>query len=219
MLATAYWETSHIEFGDITSKNRKGKLVTRTQGHWVNMKPAEETGHGAGRDYFLPVKVKLLDSGDALITEQDGDQFLVHANGKISPTTKKAKLGSQADGVARKVYQENDGTELTYFGRGYVQLTWWSNYAQAGIDLGKGLEFLLNPNNVMDPGTAYDIMSISMRMGNGFANKHKFSDYFFGSCCDYLAARSMVNPGDCSAKIAEIARLFETVLYDARELR
>lgn len=54
MLATAYWETSHVESVAVTGKDKKGRTVTRHKKHWSNMKPVEETGHGAGRPYHLP---------------------------------------------------------------------------------------------------------------------------------------------------------------------
>jgi len=52
------------------------------------------------------------------------------------------------------------------FGRGYVHLTWWYNYATAGVLPDKGLTLVTDPEN---------------------------------------------------AKVANIARLFEDVLWDARK--
>lgn len=217
MLATAYWETSHVESVAVTSKDKKGRTMTRQKKHWANMKPVEETGHGAGRQYHLPVKVKLLDSGDVLVTEQDGDQFTVQPNGKFSKKVKGAAMGSSASAAATQAYLENDGSEHAYFGRGYVQLTWWSNYAMAGANMDRGLEFLLDPDQVMDPENAYAIMSFSMRTGKGFANGHKLSSYFAGAHTNYIGARAMVNGSDCNVQIARIAQLFETVLYEGRQ--
>ncbi len=57
MLATAYWETSHIEKRDTTVKDKKGKLVTRKVSHWINMKPP--TRWATARNANLPVKVQV----------------------------------------------------------------------------------------------------------------------------------------------------------------
>jgi hypothetical protein len=46
---------------------------------------------------------------------------------------------------AVEVYEKDDGAENAYFGRGYVQLTWWSNYAKAGAALGRGLDLQPSP--------------------------------------------------------------------------
>jgi hypothetical protein len=53
----------------------------------------------------------------------------------------------------------------------------------------------------------------------GFANNHKFHDYFSGNQRGYEGARAMVNALDTESivKVANIARLFEDVLWDARK--
>lgn len=49
------------------------------------MAPVDEVGHGNGRRYHEPVKIKLLPDGTARVTEHDGDQFLVKRNGTFKP--------------------------------------------------------------------------------------------------------------------------------------
>jgi hypothetical protein len=218
MLATAYWETSHIEKVDVTQKDKKGKLVTRHVNHWINMKPTEEMGKGAGRDYYLPVKVQMLPTGDALVTEQDGDQFNVKATGTHTAVGRGMTMGADAAAKATAGYAAAAGTEHAYFGRGYVQLTWWANYAKAGANLGVGLDLLKDPDKVMEPATAYALMSYGMRTGKGFANGHKFADYFAGTDRNYTAARHMVNGHDHAAEIALLAGKFEDLLYECRDI-
>lgn len=217
LLATAYWETSHIEVVATTVKDKKGKEVVKKRKHWVNMGPVEETGHGAGRKYHLPVKVESSGAG-ARVTEQDGDQFDVAADGTYKSSKKGMAMGSAADGKASQAYKDAKGAELAYYGRGYVQLTWWANYASAGANLGRGLELLLEPEKVLEPGTAYALMSYGMRTGKGFANGHKLADYFSGTNRDYTGARRMVNGTDHAADIAAIAEKFEDLLWEARAL-
>ena len=218
MLATAYWETSHIEKQDVTTTNKKGKVITRKVSHWINMKPTDEMGHGAGRDYFLPVKVQMQPNGEALVTEQDGDQFTVKANGSNTPASRGMTMGSDAAEKSTRAYKDAAGTELAYFGRGYVQLTWWANYAKAGANLNMGLDLLKDPEKVIEPATAYALMSHGMRTGQGFANGHKLADYLCGTTRDYVGARHMVNGRDHAAEIAVLAEKFEDLLYECRDL-
>jgi predicted chitinase len=125
-------------------------------------------------------------------------------------------MGAAATQKAVKTYADDDGTELSYFGRGYVQLTWWSNYARASAQLGLGLQLLLDPAQVLQPAIAYQLMAHGMRTGEGFANGRKFSNYFNGAKTDYVKARAMVNGSDHAADIAAIARQFEIILLAAK---
>ncbi len=217
MMATAYWETSHIETVKVTKTDKKGKIITRKKRHWVNMKPIEETGRGEGKRYFLPVKVAELTNGDVFITEQDGEKFIIKPNGTFKKVTRGAEMGVAINTKKEhQDYQNAKGMPLAYFGRGYVQLTWWVNYAKVGCHLGLGFDLLLNPDLALQPELAFVIMSSCMLTGKAFANGKKFSDYFTDDKSDYKGARAMVNGTDHAADIAKIAQLFEEVLYEAR---
>ena len=125
-------------------------------------------------------------------------------------------MGSPSGAVASKTYEQADGVENAYFGRGYVQLTWWSNYLRAGLALNLGLKLLLDPDLVEDPDVAYQIMSYGMRTGKIFANGYSFSDFFAGGSRDYKGARKMVNGSDHDSDIAALAMAIEAILLDAR---
>lgn len=224
MLATVFWETTCLTSERVPVRDKKGNQkrdkhnqpMFKTIRHWsMTMSPVEEVGHGKGRRYNLPVKVKRLPDGTARVTEQDGDQFTVDLKGHIKPVHKGAKVGAAATTVATKTYIDDDGEEHAYFGRGYVQLTWWSNYAAAGVSLGRGLDLLFDPDLVLEPEIAYAIMSDGMVNGHGFANKRSFSRYFIGARSDYEGARAMVNGVDHRDDIAGIARRFEKVLMQS----
>ena len=225
MLATVNWETTYPKSVLIPVlnkkgqplKDKKGNPVMRTQKRWATtMAPVDEVGHGAGRDYYLPVKVKRLPNSGARVTEQDGDQFTVTTNGRFAAVNKGAKLGSSAAAKSTSTYDSDDGDEQSYFGRGYVQLTWWSNYARAGAAIGHGLDLLFDPELVKDPQIAYTIMSHGMRTGEGFANGKRFANYFYGTHADYVHARAMVNGADHRNEIAQLARSFEGILLKAK---
>ncbi len=213
LLATVLIETTSpkTEIHQVHGKILKSKA-------WViTMKPVTEFGRGAGRNYFLPVKVEKLSTGNVLVTEFDGDQFEIDSlSGKAVAKTPKATLGAVCNIKPNSSYVNNKGTENRYYGRGYTQLTWWSNYARASVALGMGLQLLLKPDLVLKPEIAYRLMSHGMRTGEGFANGHRFSDYFHGDITDYVNARRMVNGLNRAHEIAEIAKKFEKILIDSK---
>lgn len=225
MLATTMWETTILTTVEQNATDRKGKVLLDKKGLPVRVKrkrwehsmaPVDEVGHGKGRRYHEPVKVKLLPDGQVRVTEHDGDQFLVKRNGAFKAVGKNASMGARDGAAAAKAYEEDDGIEQVYFGRGYVQLTWWSNYAAAGVAIGRGFDLLLDPDLVKDPAIAYEIMSVGMRTGKIFANGHSFDDYFTDDTSNYKDARRMVNGRDHAQDIADIAIKFEKVLAAAR---
>jgi hypothetical protein len=227
MLATAYHETAVLKEQrlPVVRKgkpvvDKKGEPITLTQRRWaITMAPVNEVGRGKDRKYFLPVKVRALPEGGAIVTEQDGDQFKVKANGKFVTVTAGAEQGVAANTKAAAAYTAEVGTAQHYFGRGYVQLTWWSNYARTGAVIGKGLGLLLDPDLVLEPKTAYQIMAEGMLNGSGFANGRRFSNYFHGAHTDYLGARAMVNGVDQRERIAKLAKQFETVLMTCKDVQ
>ncbi|MDB4980114.1 MAG: glycoside hydrolase family 19 [Myxococcales bacterium] len=221
ILGTMFVETSHT----IRLKEQLGARVRphkpRTVKAWRNFSPVEEVGHGSGRPYFRPVKVKRLQTGDAQVTEWDGDQWTVPAGGgRPVPRSEGAARGSGIlVGPPAANFTHDDGVENQYFGRGYVQLTWWDNYVSAGVAVGRGLAFLYEPDLMIRPDLAYEIMALGMVTGKTFANGRRLSQYFSGGHSDYVRARDIVNPGaplSNKKEVGEIAQLFEKVLLDAR---
>lgn len=225
MLATVFWETTSLqrEQVPVLKKNgrplldRQGKQVMRTRRRWcITMAPVEEIGHGAGRAYYRPVKVTKLPDGSARVIEQDGDTFEITGTGRARPVTRHASMGAPATGPVAAAYDADGGMELSYFGRGYVQLTWWANYARAGAAIGLGLALLFDPDLAKRPDVAYRVMSHGMRTGEGFANGNRLADFFHGASTDYPGARTMVNGTDRKEEIAEIARKFEKLLLETK---
>jgi hypothetical protein len=220
---------------------KTGKQATSVSRPWLmQMRPVDEVGKGHNREYFETVKVKKLADGRVRVTEQDGDQFIMSYSGtrqKVvssvmtsgSPHIKYKNqwnqqkndgggfMGTKPGGATHATFDADDGMAIAYFGRGYVQLTWWENYASAGYRLGRGFDFVFDPELVKQPQIAYQIMSEGMRLGVGFANGKKFSDYFSGQNRDYFNARRMVNIVDHAADIAKVAEKFEAVLFAAKK--
>jgi putative chitinase len=85
-----------------------------------------------------------------------------------------------------------------YYGRGYVQLTWLSNYRAAGRKL--GLDLVGNPALALEPGPAAQILVRGMVEG-WFTGK-KLSAYFTPMAADPTNARRIINGTDKAALIA-----------------
>jgi hypothetical protein len=169
MLATTFIESSSTVKVKRKSKNKKGHVVVRTAKVWMNFGPVEEKGHGRGLSYGAPVKIAILPNGSVRVTEYDGDQWLVPASGgKARPLSELPQRGVDPHGKASPTYVRDDGEEKYYYGRGFVQLTWWNNYVDTGLMVGCGLDLLLDPDVVDEPETAYKIISTGMRTGQGF---------------------------------------------------
>jgi hypothetical protein len=113
------------------------------------------------------------------------------------------------------ILADADGTQFTntYYGRGFVQLTWKFNYDKVGRALGLGNGLLLHPEHALEPTTAYKIMSFGMRQG--FFTAKKFSDYIHEQACDYFQARRIINGLDQAEKIQGYAQKLEAVLKDS----
>jgi len=99
-------------------------------------------------------------------------------------------------GHGRKYGLPDPQTGQTYYGRGYVQLTWRDNYAAMGKVF--GLPFVHEPDLVMRPEVAYKIMSHGMRKGSftGVGLKKYIND----EKCDYVNARRIINGTDCAER-------------------
>ena len=222
MLATVHLEAKSL----VTEKvliDHKGKPLVDKKGNptprlvhkWQMMHPVEESGHGAGLAYHEPVKVALQADGTLLVTEHDGDQFVINALGNIR-NFDADRRGAPSGGVAADAYVKAPGTANSYFGRGYVQLTWWDGYLRAGKELGFGTQLLTDPAQVETPVVAYKIMSFGMRTGKIFADGFTFGDFFTGTGTDYVHARKMVNGTNRNHEIAAIAQRYESILLASK---
>lgn len=110
--------------------------------------------------------------------------------------------------TARRMGNTRQGDGYRYRGRGYVQLTWKTNYARAGRAL--GVDLVNDPDRAMEPAIAYPVMSIGMR--EGWFTGRRLSDDLRDGRTDYVSARRIINGTDRAALIAEYARDFERAL-------
>lgn len=117
-----------------------------------------------------------------------------YGKGKGRPYGSKIKMD-------RKPYTTPD---KLYYGRGFVQLTWYENYLSAGKKL--KIDLLNNPELAMQLPTATAILFKGMQEG-WFTGK-KLSDYINGPACDFKNARRIINGLDRAADIAGYATSF-----------
>ncbi len=103
-------------------------------------------------------------------------------------------------------------TGQTYYGRGYVQLTWKANY-QKMADITRA-DLVNHPELALDPIIAAIIMFEGMERGlfTGVGLPH----YFNATACDWVNARRIINGLDRAEHIADIARAFWVSLDGAK---
>lgn len=100
-------------------------------------------------------------------------------------------------------------TGQTYYGRGYVQLTWKRNYEQFSKLL--NVDLVNHPDLAMQPDTALKIITIGMV--DGLFTGRKLSDYITPQTVDYYDCRRIVNGIDQAQTIANFAEDFEKLFY------
>ena len=102
-----------------------------------------------------------------------------------------------------------------FYGRGYVQLTWEFNYKKASKYF--GVDFVKNPDLVMDPKYAIPILFVGMEEG-WFTGK-SMTDFLDGvdeddaeDLREFSNARTIINGKDRQVEIGKIALKFERAL-------
>lgn len=101
-----------------------------------------------------------------------------------------------------------NGLDHIYYGRGYVQLTWLSNYVLAKNKL--GIDFVNHPEFALKKEYAVKILIAGMK--EGWFTGRKLSDYIYQSKKDYIGARRIINGTDKAKLIAGYAEIFERAL-------
>jgi putative chitinase len=97
-----------------------------------------------------------------------------------------------------------NNTNNIFYGRGFVQLTWYENYDLAGKKLKQ--DFIHYPWRVMEPVNATKIMFLGM--AEGWFTGKKLFDYFNPLREDWFNARRIINGTDKAEKIADYAKKF-----------
>jgi len=92
-----------------------------------------------------------------------------------------------------------------YYGRGYVHLTWKTNYDRYSKIL--GVNFVNNPDVVMETNVSLFILCHGFKHGT-FTGR-KLEDYVTNNKKDYINARRVINGTDKAREIARLASQWE----------
>jgi hypothetical protein len=98
----------------------------------------------------------------------------------------------------------------TYYGRGYVQITWKDNYERLGKAIGVNDQLVIFPERALDPSIAYRIMSEGMC--RGLFTGRRLGDYINAHRCDYRLARQVIKGLDQAERIAAYSNVLEEIL-------
>jgi hypothetical protein len=112
--------------------------------------------------------------------------------------------------IGARLGNTQPGDGYRFRGRGFVQITGRTNYANLGRRIQLGDRLLEQPELALDFDIAYRIMSFGMRNGS-FTGK-KLADFIGLGAADYLHARRIINGLDQAQKIEDYAKRLELVL-------
>lgn len=120
-------------------------------------------------------------------------------------------------GKGRAYGKAHTNTGQTYYGRGYVQLTWWENYKTMGDLL--GIDLVNDPNLALVPEHAVKIMFEGMMTGassiGDFTGK-SLENYFNEETDDPVNARRIINGKDKANLIADYYLKFYSAISYTR---
>lgn len=118
-------------------------------------------------------------------------------------------IAEYGKGKNRRYGKTDPVTGFSYYGRGYVQLTWDYNYKKmsdiVGVDLYK------NPDLAMQPDIAIQILFYGMAHGT-FTGK-KLDDYFNDEKSDAFNARKIINGLDKAVLIEGYYNTFLSAIF------
>lgn len=174
------------------------------------------------RKSFGALSVSQVDELNFLVDSFDKDKSITYPQAAYMLATvwhetdkKMLPIEEYGKGKGRKYGQKYDidgsiykGLDHIYYGRGYVQLTWLSNYSMARSKL--GYDFVNDPSLVMRKDLAVKILITGMK--EGWFTGRKLSDYINQSKKDYEGARRIINGTDKAKLIAGYAETFEKAL-------
>ncbi len=95
-------------------------------------------------------------------------------------------------------------TPNLFYGRGFVQLTWYENYQKAGKKL--GLDLINKPELVLEIKNATQVLFSGMM--EGWFTGRKLSTYFNATIEDWKNARRIINGTDKADLIAAYAKQY-----------
>ncbi len=95
-------------------------------------------------------------------------------------------------------------TKVLFYGRGFVQLTWYENYERIGQKL--NLDLIHHPERVLELPTAIEILFKGMM--NGWFTGVSLSKFLDAQKSDWVNARKIINGLDKAKAIADYAKAY-----------
>lgn len=143
----------------------------------------------------------LHEVGKSLVPVREG--FAQTNQGAINAVTALFKKG-----VISKNYALPEPNGHSYYGRGFVQLTWPFNYKLAGEKL--GIDLYGNPDLALRPDIAAKILVRGMI--EGWFTGRKLDQYFTDTLTDFKNARRIINGTDRADLVASYAVKFHQAM-------
>jgi predicted chitinase len=187
------------QFEEISKELYKGKALTAYQKEALELisESFEKFGGKELNQLAYVLATAYHEVGPALKPVREG--FASTDKGAIDAVTRL---------FDRKIIKTNyaaPGTNgKSFYGRGYVQLTWEKNYKEMGKIL--NVDLFNNPDLALEAKIAADILAYGMIKGT-FTGK-KLSDYISKVKADYVGARRIINGTDKAQLISEHANKF-----------
>jgi hypothetical protein len=163
------------------------------------------------RDGFLLVRTRSRDAGASLpqtayilataYHETAGTMQPIRERGGPAYLTRLYDIAGRDPARARAHGNTSPGDGLRYAGRGFVQLTWKTNYARVGALLGR--ELVAEPDLALDPAIAAAILVRGML--EGWFTGRRLPEFVDGAKRDFVQARRVVNGLDRAETIAGLA--------------
>lgn len=147
----------------------------------------------------------LLDVWEASYAAED-DRWLAYVLGTAYHEVDRTMqpIREYGKGKGRRYGVPDPETHKVYYGRGFVQLTWKSNYEKLGDLI--AVDLVHDPELALDLDNASKILFIGMIHGS-FTGK-RLHDYFNDHVEDWTNARRIVNGTDRAEAIADYAQAF-----------
>ena len=115
-------------------------------------------------------------------------------------------IAEYGKGAGKSYGKPDPVTGQTYYGRGYVQLTWKDNYQRQDTKLKLGGSLVKKADRALEPAIALEVILGGMVDGD-FTGK-KLAQFFTASVTNWYDARTIVNGHDQASTIAGYAEKF-----------
>jgi Chitinase class I len=157
-----------------------------------------ESGHANEDDRWLAYMLGT--------THHETDRTIqpIHEYGTAARFRKLYDVEGDRPQTAIKYGNTTPGDGVKYCGRGFVQLTWKSNYA--AMSNATGVDLVKNPDRAMELPVATKVMFYGMI--NGTFTGKELSDYFSKTASDWVHARRIINGLDKANLIAGYAQQY-----------